>query len=144
MKVSRRLRAQGGFSLLEAIVAMVLIAGAGMALFSWISSSINSLASLEEVNRRSEATLNILEYMETVNPMLAPEGEEKLGSYSIRWRSSPATPVVDGVDHPRGVGLYQVALYRIEVWALTDGNKPWFDLELRQVGYKRVRSPAGA
>ena len=32
---------QRGFTLIEAIVAMVLIASTGMALFSWINSNLN-------------------------------------------------------------------------------------------------------
>lgn len=139
-RTPRRSRACG-FSLLEAIVAMVLIAGAGLALFSWISNNITSLASIEDVNRRSEATINVLEYMELVNPMEAPEGSAILGGYSITWRAHLASPITDGVDHPRGVSAYQFALYRVDV-AAASPQGAWFDLRLNQVGYKRVRTIA--
>lgn len=130
-----------GFSLMEAIVAMVLIAGAGMALFAWINGSIASLASLQEANQRSDATVNILEYMDGVNPMMAPEGTATLGSYSIRWRSEPVAPPVDGVNYPRGKSLYQLALYRVDVSVLAEDGQRWFGLQLRQVGYRRTREP---
>ena len=38
-----RIGAQQGFSLLEAIVALVILAGSCMALFAWINSSLVQL-----------------------------------------------------------------------------------------------------
>ncbi len=137
----RRIQAlQSGFTLLEAIVAMVLISGAGMALFSWINQSITSLTKIQEVNARSEATMNILEFMDRVNPMLTPDGTAPLGAYSIRWHAQPISNVVEGANYPRGMSLYQLALYRTDISIRTLQEKPWFELSLQQVGYKKVRS----
>lgn len=136
-----RLR-QAGFTLLEAIVAMVLIGGAGLALFGWINGSVASLRRVQDANARSEAMTNVLEYMERVNPMLRPEGMAPLGRYSIRWRARPITAIVDGVNYPSGIGLYQIALYGTTVSVLSEGERAWFELQLRQVGYKQVRSVA--
>lgn len=138
---ARRLVASGGFSLLEAIVAMVLISGAGMALFAWINGSIASLTSLQDANRRSDATANILEYMDRVNPMQSPQGEASLGPYSIRWRAHPASDVVNGVNYPRGRSLYQIAIYNVKVSVFHEDRNPWFTVQLRQVGYNRVGEP---
>ena len=85
--MTRARNRQKGFTLLEAIVALVLIGSAGMALFSWINGNYISLSRIRDVNARSEATVNVLEYMDRVNPMLTPDGVAPLGAYSIRWRS---------------------------------------------------------
>jgi general secretion pathway protein I len=129
MKHSR----QRGFSLLEAVVAMVLISGAGYALFGWINSNIMALNRIHETNARSEATQNILEYMNGINPMLKPEGSASLGQYKIRWESRPITLIQDGNS------LYQLALYDTLVKADSGETQPWFEFRLRQVGYKKVR-----
>lgn len=129
MKYSR----QRGFSLLEAVVAMVLISGAGYALFGWINSNIMTLNSIREANARAEATQNILEYMNAVNPMLKPSGNASLGQYKIRWEATPVTLVQDGN------GLYQLALYDTQIKAENGQSNPWFDFRLRQVGFKKVR-----
>ena len=129
MKYSR----QRGFSLLEAVVAMVLISGAGYALFGWINSNIMTLNSIREANARAEATQNILEYMNAVNPMLKPSGIASLGQYKIRWEAKPVTPVQDPS------GLYQLALYDTQIKAENGQANPWFDFRLRQVGFKKVR-----
>lgn len=129
MKPSR----QRGFTLLEAIVAMVLVSGAGYALFGWINSNIMALSRVQEANARSAATQDILEYMNSVNPMLKPEGDTTLGSYRIRWKASPITLIQDGP------GLYQTALYDTLVMAEKADSRPWFEFRLRQAGYKKVR-----
>lgn len=133
-------RKQQGFTLLEAIVAMVLIATTGMALFSWINSNIITLNRIHETNERSEATQNILEYMDSINPMLKPEGNAALGSYTIRWKAKPTTLVQDGSAYPLGTSLFQFALYDTLVEAETKDKIARFDFHLRQVGYKKVRT----
>jgi general secretion pathway protein I len=125
---------QSGFSLLEAIVAMVLVATVGMALFAWVNTNLLTLGRVRDVNQRSAASNNILEYMHSVNPMAAPQGQATLGSYRIRWSAKPETATID-----RAQTNYQYALYQTRVQVEEASGNPWFELELRQVGYKRVR-----
>jgi general secretion pathway protein I len=129
-----------GFTLIEAIVALVLIGGAGMALFSWVNGSIVALRRVEDANARNEATSNIIEYMQGVNPMLIPEGKSNFGSYQIEWKSKPIVAAVDGVSNPRGVGLFQLGLYDTQIDVRKADDPHWFDLKLELVGYKKVRS----
>lgn len=130
---------QSGFSLLEAVVAMVLISGAGAALFSWINTELGSVARLQESNARAEALANVLELMQTVNPMLTPEGTRSFAAYSLSWKSNAVTDVQDGVSYPVGISLYQLAMYDTRVNINNRDGTLWFDFSLRQVGYKKVR-----
>ncbi|MGZ8218727.1 type II secretion system protein [Methylomagnum sp.] len=132
-------RRQRGFTLLEAIVALVLIGSAGMALFGWLNSSLISLSRIRDANAIAEAKLNVLEFMNTVNPMLKPEGEVALGTYRARWKAEATTAIQDNVGYPRGIGLYQLALYRTAVKVERDDGAAWFEFALKQVGYKKVR-----
>lgn len=133
---------QAGFTLLEAIVALVLISSAGLALFGWINGNIMALTRIQDANARAEATINILEYIDRVNPMLTPEGRAPLGTYSIQWRSQPISKITDGVNSPLGISLYQMALYSTTVSVMSEGGQTWFQLQLQQVGYKKVRTLA--
>ena len=133
---------QRGFTLIEAIVALVLIASAGMAVFGWINTNIMTLGRVEAVNAEDEATLNVISYMNGVNPMLTPEGETDFGAYRVSWRTEPISAIRDGAAYPFGISLYQIALYRTRVAVNKPGNLPWFDLNLRQVGFKKVRDVA--
>lgn len=132
--------AQGGFSLLEAVVALVLISTAGLALFSWINSNLISLQKVRDVNARTEATRNALEYMAAVNPMLTPRGSVNLGNVELAWDAKQLVQPKDGVDYPTGLSLWQFALFKTTVTLLEDGKKPWVSFQLEQVGYKRVRA----
>ncbi len=132
-------RRQRGFTLIEAIVALVLIATTGMALFTWINSNITALSRVREMNARNEATLNAVEYMNNVNPMVAPEGRADLGIFSLSWKAEAMTDPRDGANYPYGIGIYQLALYQTRVTLTRPDRQPWFDFGLQQVGYKKVR-----
>jgi len=136
----KRAGAQGGFSLLEAMVVMVILASAGWALFSWVNASIISLRRVEDANARSAATTNAVEFLQTVNPMLRPEGEANLGDCRIRWQASTITNVIDGSDYPRGRSFYELALYDTVVRAYRGQDEFWFEFKLKQVGFKKVRA----
>jgi general secretion pathway protein I len=131
---------ESGFTLLEAIVAMVLISGAGLALFGWINANLSTLGRVKAVSNQVEATQNILEYMVRVNPMLTPEGEVDFGSYRLSWQAEPVTAIQDGYGYPAGISLYQFALYDTKVNISKPEGGAWFDLQLRQTGYKKVRN----
>ena len=134
-----RLR-QRGFSLLEAVVSIVLISTSGLALFSWINSNLISLGRVQETNARAEVTQNALEYMAAVNPMLVPSGKTSLGDKDLSWDAKLIGPIKDGTGYPAGTGLWQFALYDTSVTVAQQGDQPGFSFRLKQVGYKRVRS----
>lgn len=130
---------QLGFTLIEAIVALVLIGSTGMALFGWINTNIITLNRVQEINAQSEATRNIIEYMNAVNPMITPEGDVSFGSYRVTWQAEVSSDIKDGANYPKGVGFYQLAMYRTNIKARKVSGEPWFDITLQQVGYKKVR-----
>ncbi len=118
---------------------MVLISGAGAALFSWINTELGSVARLQQTNARAEALANVLELMQTVNPMLTPEGTTSFAAYRLTWKSKAVTDLQDGVSYPVGISLYQLALYDTIVSVNNRDGTLWFDFTLRQVGYKKIR-----
>ena len=134
-----RSRTQQGFTLIEAIVAMVLIATTGMALFSWINSNLITLNRVQEANAESAATSNVVDYMNTVNPMLTPQGEAGLGAYRMSWKATASIDPRDGAGYPYGTSLYQLALYQPQVQVQKADGQAWFEFKLQQVGYKKVR-----
>lgn len=128
---------QRGFSLLEAIVAIVLLSTSGIALYSWINSSLMSVNRVRDVMEQQQVIRETLPYIETINPMLVASGSERLGQYELKWDSILLENVRDGVDFPDGMSIFQLGLYSIEVQVIRDGNV--FSYNVRQVGYKKVR-----
>ena len=128
-----------GFTLLEAIVALVLISTAGLALFDWINNSIQSLGRIEAANARNNAIENTIEYMQSINPMERPSGTANFGAYQIDWKSDQITPTQDGSNYPQGTSLFQLALYSTTIHAKNSTDPHWFNVTLKLAGYKKTR-----
>ena len=132
-------RKQSGFTLLEAIVSLVLIASTGMALFSWVNSNIITLNRVQTSNAENAATLNAIEYMHSINPMTTPQGQADLGSSRLSWQAEATTDPLDGASYPAGISLYQLAMYLTKITVQKSDGQFWFAFSLQQVGYEKVR-----
>lgn len=132
------LRCSSGFTLLEAIVALVLLTTAGLALFSWMNASFDGLNRIEQSNARAAAELNALEFMKTVNPMERPDGQIKLGQVDVKWRARQLSQPVQNRTDTRDPGPFSVAMYEVE---LTFEDRPRIEpytIVLQQMGYRRL------
>ena len=127
-----------GFTLLEAIVAMALVAVAVMPLYGFFSRSLDGLNRAAEVNRESEVSLSAIAFLSGLNPMERPTGEDAFGQLRIRWKSQELVPATDVMAYPRGLGIHQAALYEV-TGEILDGSKVRTTVAIRLVGYKRVR-----
>jgi general secretion pathway protein I len=107
---------QQGFGLLEALVAMVILAGSGMALFAWINQNLRDLVRIEQAQARAALQLTAQGLLVGVNPFQEPAGERRVGAVQVRWRGQLISPLrpsfpFAGARSPR----WQVGLYRLEV-----------------------------
>ena len=131
-------RTQAGFTLLEAVVALTLIAAAVLPLYAFFSRSLDGLYRAAEANRESQASLTAIAFLSGLNPMERPTGEDALGPLNLRWRSREVVPATDAIGYPRGLGLYQVALYEVTGEILQEGRVR-STVTIRLVGYRRAR-----
>lgn len=140
LSVTFFLRSNGGFTLIEAIVAMVLLAALGGALFSWINTNLYSVSRIRDANQQQEILANTLAYLNTVNPMEKPEGNIENDGYTFTWRSTPITAKQVGISYMYGESLFDLMLYELSVQIYRKNHDPWFDFKVNQVGYKRTRA----
>lgn len=126
-----------GFTLLEVMVALALIASIGMGIYSWINTNLKSLDRVKTHALRHHVSRNALAFMTTVNPMTEPTGNFELGDFAISWQAKKTDPT----NSERGItsnnSLYELALYETSVIIEQDGNKI-ADFKLRQAGYRQV------
>lgn len=132
---------QLGFSLLEAIVALTILAAVGMALFAAMNQSVQMVGRAERSRVADSALRNAMAWAETINPAETPRGEQRLGDVSMRWNATPIEPPRDAMTGYLQAGLYQVGLYDLHIQLSLDGQ-PLADTHMRRVGYKQVREPA--
>lgn len=131
---------QTGFSLLEAIVALTLLAMSGAALFSWIDSSARNLQRASQATERALLRINAVELVSNINPAERPEGKIESGPFTFRWRTREIDPLQDARAYPRGMSLYQVGLFETTVEVSDQRRRrPLDSVTLRQIGWKKVR-----
>lgn len=92
-----------GFGLLEAIVALAIFAGVGMALFAWINANLGRAAELAAREEETRALLLALDWVETINPAVRPTGEVTLDDGArLAWQSVPSAPRAQVAPLPGG------------------------------------------
>lgn len=132
---------QCGVSLIEVIVALVVISGFGAALFVWAGQTMQAASRAQEVVGENEIQANITELANSLNPAIRPDGRLDLGNRVYEWGSSAIRPPVDHVRHPQGTSPYQVGLFavRVKVTDPRDG-KVLASSERVVAGYQQVRN----
>jgi len=135
-----RLRAVRGLSLIEVIVALVVISGFGGALFVWAGQTLQMASRAMLVQQQVEIERNITELAFALNPASRPTGEQLTATHRYQWQSTLTRGPTDQLRHLSGVGPYQVSLYKVR-FTVTDVDAPDTPLISERIlaGYREVR-----
>jgi len=87
---------QEGFALLEGLVAIALLAGTMVAIFALVGNILDSASRVGRSNASVQITMNAIETMTAVNPMVQGSGKIDLGPYAVTWTSAAITPTKGG------------------------------------------------
>ena len=128
---------QEGFALLEGLVAIALLAGTMVAIFALVGNILDSASRVGRSNASVQITMNAIETMTAVNPMVQGSGKIDLGPYAVTWTSEAITPILD-----RAGSLYQIGLYNMKVQVEDQPGSALTNFTLRQIGHLRVRDLA--
>ncbi|MDN3578073.1 type II secretion system protein [Chitinimonas viridis] len=134
-----RLVRQQGFSLLEAIVALVIVSTVGMLAIAWINSSFDAQFRLKEQYRKQVAMADAIEFTRSINPAIRPFGKAPLRAFRLEWESKPIAGPLDGSSYPRGSSSFAISVHKVDVTVYRDARQPWFTFTVNQVGYKRTK-----
>lgn len=128
-----------GFTLLEAIVALVVFSMGALALYGWLSTNMISLQRIRDRQQLEVALHSALDLIRRGNPMESPSGQRRIGDLVVTWRATPVEPPRQGVDQSGGPSIFQVGLYDVEV-QVTRAGRVLETFHVRQVGWKQVRT----
>ncbi|MBT0585047.1 type II secretion system protein [Alteromonas oceanisediminis] len=132
-----RISCYSGFSLLEAIVALLLVTMLSMASFSWISNLLLSVGKLEENAYTNQIKRNVSEFISDVNVMTQPDGNRSLGGIDISWTANLIEPIQEGINLRGDKTPFEVGLYRVSV-NVEDMSGERVRFEFIQVGYRAL------
>lgn len=135
------LRHQRGFSLLEAIVALTIMATSMIALYAWLSSSAIALSRVHESSGTLEDQRTALAVVEAINPMTEPSGERDIEGLRVRWSSNPASETRAGITWANLPSAFDLALYDVDVEVLRSGSLVG-SFRVRRAGWLLARPPA--
>ncbi|MGE3335097.1 MAG: prepilin-type N-terminal cleavage/methylation domain-containing protein [Rhodospirillaceae bacterium] len=135
-----RASTSAGFTLLEAIVALTVMALALIPLITFIAQSSDQLMRAADANERSIVSQSVLALMDPINPMAEPEGVLPLDEeISVSWKSEAIVPPNEGAIVGTLLPGFRVGFYGVNV-SVTRAERPWFEFQMRKVGYQNMRA----
>jgi general secretion pathway protein I len=134
-------RGASGFTLLEAVVALVIFSMGAVALYGWLSSNLLTVERVEASRIRTAATLSALDVVRHVNPMANATGSREVGDMRFEWSSRALQPPRRSVNQTGIPGAFEVALYELDVRVMRAGVEIR-DFKVRQVGYRYIGGSA--
>lgn len=138
MKYAPR-RNQGGFSLLEAIVALTIFSICVMALYAWMSVNQTTLVRIQARDAAIRDGQAALAVIELVNPMEEPAGSRALpGDLEIRWTSEELVERAPGMGMAGNELAFDLALYNVDVSAWR-GPRKVAEFSTRRTGWVTAR-----
>jgi general secretion pathway protein I len=107
-----------GFGLLEAIVALTLLATAGTVLFGWLNQNLETLTRLREHDERARLRLNAQALAATIDPLQQPQGSLDAAGMHLTWRSTPRQPIATrGIIEVGNDQQWRIGLFELQVTA---------------------------
>lgn len=130
---------QAGFTLLEAIVALVIFGVGAMSLYAWLGVSLEALQATSRAQDRVLATTSALEVIRNINPMLQESGDIEIGGRRYAWNARPIDGPKPAVTQLGAPTVFQVALFDVDVVVTDADGKETQRLTVRQLGHRQLR-----
>lgn len=136
-------RRRGGFSLIEALIALAIAAMMLTALFQLQIQMARGQARAERVLEQVSSQENALALLRDLNPMLEPTGEIRLvEGDTVRWSSAPHGRAQINAGFPSGNGQFEVQLFTVTVEISRRDGTSVSPLSFDRLGWRRL-SPGG-
>ncbi len=130
---------RAGFSLVEALIALIIAALVLMAIFELQRQLSHDQARYEQALAAADRRRNALVLLRDLNPTERPTGALPLaGGRALRWSATPLTAPRINADYPTGQGDYEMRLWRLDVRIDNAQGVAVDRFQLDRVGWRRM------
>lgn len=130
---------RGGFSLIEALVALAIASMTLMAIFELQIQMARSQQRAAQAIEQVASQENALALTRHLNPMQQPQGRIDLpGGDVIVWSAEPRSEARVNAGFPAGDGAYEVQLYRVTVGIERPQGRSPAPLVFDRLGWRRL------
>lgn len=132
-------RQQRGFTLLEAIVALAVLAVSALALYAWLNSSLIILKRVDDVYRTASVVDSTVEWVTTLDPYKQGKGSEEIAGMQVQWQFLPIDQPREAYDMSGNLSVNDIQLFRAVV-VVRQEKKVIAQFEFVQLGLQGKRS----
>ena len=130
---------QRGFTLIEAVVALLILTMAMTAAFSWVNVSIATLLRSDEILTRHLLVNQLLEELPRIDFEQEQAGEIRGDGLNLRWEAHEMLSA-SGVNNLGELGYHDHFLYRVGI-RVYRGDMLIAEYETRALNSRLVRQP---
>ena len=120
---SSAIKNNAGFTLLEALVALAILATSGTALLVFYSNAINGLIRATQIQETLLLAENLQPMFNTLTLQEETEQQMEFNGYQIHWHAQPVEPQQQGRNSNGTISRFILGLYDIEVTVLKDDRE---------------------
>ncbi len=131
-----------GFSLLESLLALVILAASALALYSYYAANINILIKSGDVSSHALVMREAVERLYAMNLDGPATGDFAVGNIDFSWTAEALEPARESQSVIGYIGIYRVGLYGVDLEARR-GPRLLGRWRLRLVGHEQVRPLPG-
>ena len=128
----------GGFTLLEAVVALAIFSAGAMALYGLYGANLAGLTRARDVAGQLPIVEHAVERLSLIDLRQQAEGRFDVGPAEVSWTAVLVEPPRQSQSVSGYVGAFEVGLYQVDFDVVEDGRSlgSW---QMRLAGHERVR-----
>ncbi|HWF76257.1 MAG TPA: prepilin-type N-terminal cleavage/methylation domain-containing protein [Caulobacteraceae bacterium] len=140
--MSRRVRAARGFSLIEALVALIIAAISLAAVLELQRQLADGQARYERALLIAQLQRDALALTTAINPAAQPEGRVPLAAgRSLRWTAEPRSAMALNTGSAAAGRRFAMQLYRVDIQILDASGAQMGQIAVDRVGWRRLDRP---
>ena len=124
-----------GFTLLESVVALVILSTSSVAMYSWLITSLDGLRRVDDIVAFKQISDNLDAYFRSLSIPSETDQSLMLNGYKVDWSARLVEPKQVGRHSSGAVSAYEIGLYQVDV-RVSNSDRQIGSYRTRVVSYR--------